>query len=154
MRHFILFVAAPVLVLSCSHAPPRPPQTDPLPEFGVPMFDFILVLPPHSTGTLHGILMDGSTNGATQTGLKVGLEPQTHTMVGTLYGRGYVYSFKLWSKEASLVPGSLKALSGPVERVTPCEVVFINQTGEPGPIPIKVQFTVQDSFKGDCHSNF
>jgi len=100
------------------------------------------------------MLFDGSTNGATQTGLKVGLEPQTHTMEGALYGSGYIYSFKLWTKEGSLVPGSLKALSGPVEQVTPCEVVFINHTAESGPFPIKVQFTVQDSFKGACHSNF
>jgi hypothetical protein len=118
------------------------------------MFDFVLVLPPHSTGSLHGMRFDGSTNGGVQTGLKVGLEPQTHTMEGTLYGSGYIYSFKLWSKEASLVPGSLKALSGPVEQLTPCEVVFINQTMGSGPFPIKVQFTVQDSLKGDCHSNF
>jgi len=98
MRHLILLVAASVLVVACSHAAPTTPEADPLPEFGVPMFDFILVLPPRSTGTLHGMLFEGSTNGATQTGLKVGLEPQTHTMEGALYGSGYIYSFKLWTK--------------------------------------------------------
>ena len=78
---------------------------------------------------------------------------QTHTLEGTLSGSGGTYRFQLWSKEGSLVPGSFKALSGPVERLTSCEVVFVNRTTESGPFPIRVQFTVHDSFSGDCHTN-
>jgi hypothetical protein len=151
MRHLIFLVSASVLVVSCNHATPTTPHTT---SDGPPMFDFILELPPHSTGTLHGIMVDGSTNGGIQSGLKVGLEAQTHTMEGTLYGSGGIYRFKLWSKEGSLVPGSFKALSGPVERLAPCEVVFVNRTAESGPFPISVQFSVQDSFDGDCHTNY
>jgi hypothetical protein len=81
----------------------------------------------------------------------VRLEPQTHTVEGTLSGSGVSYNFELWSHEGSLVPGSLKALSGPVERLARCEVVFVNRTTSPGPIPIRVQFTVQDSSSGDCY---
>jgi hypothetical protein len=154
MRRLILVVCTSFLVVSCNHAAPTAPKTDPLPPFGVPMFDFILELPPHSTGYLHGITFDGSTNGAIQSGMKIGLEPQTHTMEGKLYGSGGIYRFKLWTKEGSLVPGSFKALSGPVERLSACEVVFANRTAEPGPIPLSVQFTVQDSFSGDCHTNY
>lgn len=151
MRDLILFVSATVLVASCNHASPTTPRTT---SDGPPMFDFILELPPNSTGYLHGMLMDGSTNGGIQSGLKVGLEAQTHTMAGTLYGSGGIYRFKLWSKEGSLVPGSFKALSGPVERLAPCEVVFVNRTAESGPFPVSVQFTVQDSLNGDCHTNY
>jgi len=111
------------------------------------MFDFLLELPPDSSGTLHGIRVDGPGR---QIGLKIGLEPQTHTLEGTLSGSNVSYTFALWSAEGSLVPGSFKALSGPVERLGPCQVVFVNRTTSPGPFPIRVQFTVQDNIRGDC----
>ena len=69
MRHLIFLASASVLVVSCNHATPTTPHTT---SDGPPMFDFILELPPNSTGYLHGMLMDGSTNGGIQSGLKVG----------------------------------------------------------------------------------
>jgi hypothetical protein len=86
-----------------------------------------------------------------QSGLKVRLEPQTHTLEGTLSGSGVSYKFELWSSEGSLAAGSFKVLSGPVERLAPCEVVFANRTTSPNRFPIRVEFTVQDSISGDCH---
>jgi len=122
---------------------------------GGPFFDFILELPPKSTATLHGMIFGGGPTPQRQAGEKVRFESnQTHTMEGTLYGSGGIYRFQLWSKEGSLVTGSFKALSGPVERLAPCEAVFVNRTTDPGPFPIRLQFTVQDSFNGDCHTNY
>lgn len=154
MRRLMLLVSASVLVVSCNHGAPTAPKTSE--QFpGVPFFDFILELPPNSTGTLHGMTIDGGPSGGRQSGLKVGFEAnETHTLEGTLSGSGGSYRFQLWSKEGSLVPGSFKALSGPVERLAPCEVVFVNRTTESGPFPIRVQFTVQDSISGDCHTNY
>ena len=80
-----------------------------------------------------------------QYGLKVQLEPKTHTLEGTLSGSDAIYRFELWSSEGSLVLGSFKVLSGPVERLGPCEVVFVNRTTSPGPFPIRAEFTVQDN---------
>jgi hypothetical protein len=101
-----------------------------------PWFDFILELPPDSSGTLKGMIFHGPGR---QSGLKVRLERQTHTLEGTLSGSGVSYKFELWSSEGSL------------ERLAPCEVVFANRATSPGPVPIRVQFTVQDSISGDCH---
>jgi hypothetical protein len=113
-----------------------------------PFFEFILELPPDSTGTLKGMIFHGPGR---QAGLRVRFEPQTHTIEGTLSGSGVSYRFALWSTEGSLVPGSFKALSGPVERLEQCEVVFVNRTASPAPLSIRVQFTVQDTISGDCH---
>ena len=112
-----------------------------------PWFDFVLETPGPSRGTLKGMTFQGPGK---QEGLLVRLEPQTHTLDGTLYGSGVPYRFELWSTEGSLVPGSFKALGGPVERLTKCEVVFVNRTS-PGPIAVRVEFTVQDTVSGDCH---
>ena len=149
MRHFILLVSASVVVVSCNQSTPTAPEaSDPLRALYGPWFDFTLELPPDSSGTLKGMIFHGPGR---QSGLKVRLEPQTHTLEGTLSGSGVSYKFELSSSEGSLVPGSFKALTGPVERLAPCEVVFANRTTSPGPFPIRVQFTVQDSMSGDCH---
>jgi hypothetical protein len=149
VRNLIFFISVSVLVVSCSHSTPTAPGTgDPLRALGGPWFDFILELPPDSSGTSKGMIFHGPGR---QSGLKVRLEPQTHTLEGTLSGSGVSYKFELWSSEGSLVAGSFKALTGPVERLAPCEVVFASRTTSPGPFPIRVQFTVQDSISGDCH---
>jgi hypothetical protein len=149
MRHLIVLVSASVLVVSCNHRTPVVPETsDPLRALYGPWFDFVLELPPDSNGTLKGMIFHGPGR---QSGLKVRLEPQTHTLEGTLSGSGVSYKFELSSSEGSLVPGSFKALSGPVERLARCEVVFAKRTTSPDPFPIRVQFMVQDSISGDCH---
>ena len=59
-----------------------------------------------------------------QSGLKLRLLPETHTLDGMLSGSGVSYRFEVWSTAGSVVPGSFEALSGPVERLASCEVVF------------------------------
>lgn len=150
MRHLIVLISAAVLVVSCNQRTATAPEASdtPLRALYGPEFGFILELPPDSSGTLKGMIFHGPGR---QSGLTVRLEPQTHTLEGTLTGSGVSYKFELWSHEGSLVPGSFKALSGPVERLAGCEVVFANRTTSPDPISIRVQFTVQDSSSGDCY---
>jgi len=149
MRHLPFLVSVSILIVSCSHRKPTAPEArDPLRALYGPWFDFNLELPPDSSGTLKGMIFQGPGR---QSGLKVRLEPQTHTLEGTLSGRGASYKFEVWSSEGSLVPGSFKAPSGPVERLAPCEVVFANRTTSPDRLPVRVEFTVQDNDSGDCH---
>ena len=113
-----------------------------------PWFDFFQELPSNSRFTLKGMTFQGPGRGS---GFLVRLEPQTHTVEGTYSSTGGNFRFELWSTEGSVVPGSFKALMGPVERLTKCEVVFANRTTSPGPSPIRFEFTVQDTVSGDCH---
>ena len=146
MRHLTVLLSVSILIASCSHLTPG--NRDRFRALNGPWFDFILELPAHSTGTLKGMITHGPGR---QSGLKVRLEPKTHTLEGTLSGSGVTYTFELWSHEGSLARGSFKVLSGPVERLGRCEVVFVKQTTSPDPIPIRVEFTVQDNTRGDCH---
>ena len=151
MRHLIALILASVLVASCNHSTPTAPgeiSASRLRALYGPQFGFTLQMPADSNGTLKGMIFHGP---GYQTGLLVQFEPQTHTLEGTLAGNGELYTFELWSGEGSLVPGSFKVLSGPVEQLTRCAAAFINRTASPEPMPIRVQFTVQDSPNGECH---